>query len=976
MPRLLHTSRPTRNRTGSRRPLRALLALALLSCGNEAAAIHLDIVVGSSGNRLSAGFCADGAPGCDSLNVLQQLGLPPGTIPRHGASGHLIFATDFGDFAGGPFGVDDPGFFASAGALRPGTLLRYTITRALDFWNPGTAEWQDRTPLDERIRLAGGLTASAGGSCGLLVCFENGSTLIGSSSVSGALSLIIDAAPADGSLHTHLDWFVENADGSRGGSEGAYALELSMSADGFVDSTPIVILFNRGLSNTTFGLALQSLIDAAPPATTGNPVVDYLGGGIAPGAGATFTLAGHGGGASQPFTLRARGIAGDGTIDLGRNTLELELAAAAAFGGNIRGSGGLIKHGAGRLTLNGRNGYTGDTRISGPLRIAADHNLGASSARLLLEDAVLETSSSMSTERTIIASGTNVIDTGATKLNLRGRLEGDGRLIKRGGGELALHGFHPYAGHLEVATGTLALDGFLGSNLTVNRGAILSASSGELGGDLTLAAGSRQRLRIARDGTLSGALRAAGKARIDAASLEVQFADHDPPLQSLYPVIEADGGVLGRFASVSSNLAFLEPRLYYEADAVLLQLRRNDLGFADFTASPGQAGLAMALDSVLASGSNVPLARALSGLAAAAVPTALESLAGTTLQTIPRAGSAQSHAVMRQLGARLGQVALSGPLPALGYAPDEGILLAAVSARGRHGRWLDDAAAAAAASPPTRRHGAWLRGLVGIGNFDLAAGSSADSDQAGLVFGYDWALHDNLTLGLFGAYSDSEINQDDPGMSTATTAWQAGAYGRLQRGSVHVDALVGAGRDAIETQRRISVGNLLADARADFDATSYSAYVEVACSFALRTMLEPYAALQWAGQQRDAYTERGTPLGLDVDEARYDSLRTLLGVRARHELALLKSGSVLGELRLAWAYELVGDAEFSARLAGDTGATSFLIRGGAPARHSAVLGAGVVARLNDHAQAFADIDADVDRRKQVVSISAGVRVRW
>ncbi len=976
MPYPSHTRWRTEPSARSRLVLEVLVLLVSLSGCGHAVAIHLDIVVGSSGNRLSAGFCADGAPGCDSLNVLQQLGLPPGTVPRHGASGHLIFATDFGDFAGGPFGVDDPGFFASAGALRPGTLLRYTITRALDFWNPATARWQDRTPLDERIRLAGGLAASAGGSCGLLVCFESASTLIGSSSVSGALSLIIDAAPADGSLHTHLDWFVEKADGSRGGSEGAYALELSMSADGFVDSTPIVILFNRGLSNTVFGLALQSLIDATPPATQTNPVVDYLGGSIAPGSAATFALAAHSGGAGQPFTLRANGISGDGTVDFGANTLELELDAAAVFAGEMRGSGGLTKRGPGRLTLSGRNSQTGDTRISGPLRVAADHNLGAASARLLLENAELEASASFSSSRTIIASGNNVIDTGASELSLRGRLEGDGFLTKRGNGALALHGFHPYKGHLEVATGTLALDGFLGGSVTVDRGATLSAGSGELGGSLTLAAGSRQRLRIARDGVLSGALRVAGQARIDAASLEVQLTDQELPLQNLYPVIEADGGVSGRFANVSSNLAFVEPHLFYEADAVLLQLRRNDLGFADFAASPSQAGLALALDGVLARGANLPLASALSGLTAAAVPTALESLAGATLQAIPRAGSAQSHAVMRQLGARLGQVALSGPLPALGYAPDEGILLAAVSARGRHGRWLDDAAAAAAASQTARRHGAWLRGLVGIGNFDLAAGSSADSDQAGLVFGYDWAVHDDLTLGLFGAYSDSEINQDDPGMSTATTAWQAGAYGRLQRGSVHVDALVGAGRDAIETQRRISVGNLLADARADFDATSYSAYVEVARSFALRTMLEPYAALQWARQQRDAYTELGTPLGLDFDEARYDSLRTLLGIRARHELALLESGSVLGEVRLAWAYELLGDAEFSARLAGDTGTTSFLIQGGAPARHSAVLGAGVVARLNDHAQAFADIDADVDRRKQVVSIGAGVRVRW
>jgi outer membrane autotransporter protein len=954
--------------------LHALCCLVALLAGAEAQAIHLDIVVGRDGNRLTAGFCADGAPGCDSLNVLQQVGLPAGTVPLHGASGRLIFVTDFGDFAGGPYGVDDPGFFAGAGALPPGTLLRYTITTPLDFWDPAARQWQDRTARGERIRLAGGLTATAGGSCGLLICFTSGSTLIGDTSVTGALSLIIDESPANGSLHTHLDWFIEEADGSAGGSAGAYTLELSMSAEGFADSEPIVILFNRGLSNADFGLALRGLINATPPAPVVNPVVDFIGGVITPGAGETFVVGAHAGTASAPFTLRATGLGGLGTIELAANTLAVDLAVDSVFGGTLRGSGSFAKRGPGRLTLAGRNTHRGETRVSGPLRIAADHNLGAAGARLVLEDAVLETTADIAMARPVQASGDNVIDTGASQLILSGPLDGDGLLTKRGAGHLALRGTHPYAGRLVVAGGTLELDGFLAGDLALRRGATLGGDAA-IGGRLELGPGSRQRLVVGPDGRARGTVRVGGDAHIEAAVLEVTVAQDDPPLQALYPVIEAGGRVHGRFAAVDTDLAFLEPRLFYQPRAVMLQLRRNDRGFADFASSSTETGLARALDGMLARGGDVAVAGALAGLSTAGVASALESLAGTNLQAIPRAASTQTHAVMRQLGARLSQVALAGPLPALGYAPDTDILLAAVSARGREGRWLE-AAAQAAAAPAPRRHGAWLRGLVGVGNFDLGAGSSADSDQAGLVFGYDLAFGDDVTLGVFGAYSDAEINQDDPGMSSATTAWQAGAYGRLRRGALHVDALFGAGRDAIETSRRLRAGTLDANARADFDATSYNAYLELARTVPSAVLLQPYLALQWARQERDAYTEQGSPLALSVDAARHDSLRTLLGVRLRREVALLATGSVLGELRLAWARELLGDAAFSARLAGDTGATTFVVDGGSPARDSAVLGAGVVASLNEHAQAFADVDADVDGNKQVVSISVGVRVRW
>lgn len=256
------------------------LALALWAWSGAASALHIDVVVGASGGKLTTGFCASGAPGCDALPVLQQLGLPAGTLARDLTTDRAIYVTDFGDFDGGPFAVDDPGFFAGAGALPGNLLLRYQARGSLAYWNPTLEQWQSSTPNDERIRLFGGLdmqtvvTTDRSHCAGLLICIPRqvtstvaveGSTLFTDTGIQGASSLIVDNTAANGSLHAHLDWFIELPGGQRGGAAGAYLLELQLTANGFQPSDPFFVMFNRGLDNLAFGKALGSMI-LPPPA--------------------------------------------------------------------------------------------------------------------------------------------------------------------------------------------------------------------------------------------------------------------------------------------------------------------------------------------------------------------------------------------------------------------------------------------------------------------------------------------------------------------------------------------------------------------------------------------------------------------------------------------------------------------------------------------------------------------------------------
>ncbi len=256
-----------------------LLVTLCLPVG-AAHALHIDVVVGASAGKLTTGFCANGAQGCDALPVLQQLGLPAGTVPRDLATGRQIFVTDFGDFAGGPFAVDDPGFFAGAGTLPANLLIRYNAIGSLLYWSPNEELWKNSTPAGERIRLFGGLdlqtviSTDTSHCKGLLICVPRsvtstvsvqGSTIFTGGGVLGASSLIVGNTSANGSLHSHLDWFLELPSGQRTGAQGAYMVTLQMSASGFQASDPFMIMFNRGLDDLSFGRALASRVLPPPP---------------------------------------------------------------------------------------------------------------------------------------------------------------------------------------------------------------------------------------------------------------------------------------------------------------------------------------------------------------------------------------------------------------------------------------------------------------------------------------------------------------------------------------------------------------------------------------------------------------------------------------------------------------------------------------------------------------------------------------
>ncbi|MCX6051066.1 MAG: autotransporter domain-containing protein [Campylobacterales bacterium] len=186
-------------------------------------------------------------------------------------------------------------------------------------------------------------------------------------------------------------------------------------------------------------------------------------------------------------------------------------------------------------------------------------------------------------------------------------MSGTGALNKSGAGILTLSGTNTYSGATTINAGTLAVTGDTSSSsFTVNSGATLSgngtvgsttvANGGSLAptaistlsvaGNLIMDAGSTLKVNAYADGT-NPKVSATGTATINGGNVNVIANNAGTWNNStVYTVVSATGGVTGTFASVTDNLAFLDPTLSYESGAVKLTLARNDVSYVSVVVPP------------------------------------------------------------------------------------------------------------------------------------------------------------------------------------------------------------------------------------------------------------------------------------------------------------------------------------------------------------------------------------------------------
>ena len=193
---------------------------------------------------------------------------------------------------------------------------------------------------------------------------------------------------------------------------------------------------------------------------------------------------------------------------------------AEFYAGAITGVGSLLKKGSNDLTLSGKNSYGGGTTVQAG-RLFGDSN---------------------SLQGNIANSGAVVFEQGFDG-KYAGNLTGPGTLSKTGVGKLSITGNNQAGGGTNIDGGTLAVDGKLTSNVSVNAGGTLAGSGHVVGkivlnggkiapgnsigtididGNLNMAPNSTYHVEI--NGDTSDLIKVSGTANIQSSIFEI---DHD-----------------------------------------------------------------------------------------------------------------------------------------------------------------------------------------------------------------------------------------------------------------------------------------------------------------------------------------------------------------------------------------------------------------------------------------------------------------
>lgn len=348
----------------------------------------------------------------------------------------------------------------SAGTLRLGETGGLSATSAVTVAEDAVLDLADRATttagLDGAGAIlinAGGLTVNGGGSFAGVISGAAGLTKagVGTLTLAGANTFEGGTSIVGGTLRV-----------GAGGTSGALRGDVAIAAGS-------AVVFNRSDAVSFAGdIAGEGAFEKAGGGSLTLVGGNTWAGGTTISAGALRVGAGG----------TAGSIAGDVAIAEAA-TLVFDRADAVNFDGEISGAGALQKAGAGTLTLEAANSFTGGTTIAaGTLALGHADALGALGTVEVAAGAVLDLGA-FDFAGTRLA-GTGVVTTGgvvsfalAADAGSALALQGAGSLVKTGAGVLTLSGENTLSGGTTVSMGTLRIGA--------------GGTSGSLAGDVVLA---------------------------------------------------------------------------------------------------------------------------------------------------------------------------------------------------------------------------------------------------------------------------------------------------------------------------------------------------------------------------------------------------------------------------------------------------------------------------------------------------------
>jgi autotransporter-associated beta strand protein len=250
----------------------------------------------------------------------------------------------------------------------------------------------------------------------------------------------------------------------------------------------------------------------------------------------------------------------------------------------------------------------------------------------------------------------------------------------------------------------------------------------------------------------------------------------------------------------------------------------------------------------------------------------------------------------------------------------------------------------------------------------------------GPLFGLDYGVSEMFTLGVTAGFTQNELKTPGSATKATGTTFQVGAYGAAMIGNFYVTGTGRFAKSDISSRRRVRFGDVDLNAKADFDATDASVFVEAAYAFDLprNVMVQPVFSLAYNRLHQESFEERRAgSLNLDISSQDVDALQSHIGVRVALFAQQPDGGYLLPQLRIGYERELLdNDRELSGNLgsAGDNG--EFDMTGLSLPRDRAVVGVSSEVGVSSSTNLFVDYDLRAAKDLLEHSLSFGVRAIW
>lgn len=551
-----------------------------------------------------------------------------------------------------------------------------------------------------------------------------------------------------------------------------------------------------------------------------------------------------------------------------------------------------------------------------------------------------------------------------------------GQSLTVSAGTLVVQGSVTAPGGVVVgAGGTIAGSGSLPS-LTMN--GILSPgnSPGTLtvNGNLALNAGSTYVAEV--QGALADRVAVTGAATL-AGTLKLVPLGGRYNFNSPYTLLSAAGGRSGTFGVVDRTGSFgagVSADVSYTANDVQLTLTPNALSPIvtprPVTAPANAYRVASAIDAAVAAGADASSLFGIYNQPVGAIPVAVNSLSGETHTSAPALAAVAAD---QFLGSMLNPMA-AGRLADHGTAGPAG---AAFSAFAKSE--IDQSAKASRLDAPFYSVWGSASGSHGRTDSDARIGSARRTiEDTHLATGVDLRLMPGTIAGV--AVSGGRARASLPGLLGKVDAnvFQAGLYGMTQLSFVKLGAAMGYARLENDVGRGIpALGTTLSSSYA---TTAWSGRLQASAAVVSWNgwAVSPLAAIQATRARTPSVIEAnwtGAGAGALALAKRADlTARGEVGVQLDAD-TILGGVPVTGFVRAAWAHYFRRDADLTASLIGLPG-SGFTVTGARIDQNSALVAAGVTARLSERVSLGFSLDGELAPNNTRLGGSAQFRVSF